>query len=313
MKSIAVDFGGTRIKIALVQDGQILARQTLDARSQGGLAARLDDVAAAVKGMAGAADNAAGVGVAFPGIVDASRQRILTSNGKYADAADVDLVGWAGKAFGRPAVVENDANAALMGEHAYGAGNGCGDLALMILGTGVGTAAMIGGRLLRGGHHQAGCLGGHITVNPRGRRCSCGNIGCLEAQASTWALPLMAKEAPGYAQSLLAHEDVVDFLALGRCQQQGDKLAAELLEECVLYWSAGLVNLIHAYDPARVVLSGGVMRYPGLFERITRRAGDLAWTPWGKVDFRLAAHPEDSVLLGLHALVAGTADGQKGR
>ena len=96
--------------------------------------------------------------------------------------------------------IENDARMALLGERHAGAAAGCDNVVMITLGTGIGGAAMIEGKLLRGKHAQAGCLGGHLPAKVGGRQCTCGAIGCLEAEASGWALPLWRPEWKGFAR-----------------------------------------------------------------------------------------------------------------
>jgi glucokinase len=90
---------------------------------------------------------------------------------KYKDAPKLDLAAWARNTFGLPLRIENDARMALMGEHYAGAGCGGANILMMTLGTGIGTAAILDGRLLRGVHGHAGCLGGHLTAKFDGRTC----------------------------------------------------------------------------------------------------------------------------------------------
>ncbi len=302
MKSISIDLGGTTIKLAVVEDGRVLKQQHMPAFSGKGLLKQLPGLEKKIREMADLR-TIDGMGIAFPGIVDPVAKRVLSINDKYADAGEMDLNGWCQEAFGLEMVLENDANAALAGELAYGAGKGCGDAVIMILGTGVGTAAAIGGHLLRSKHHQAGCLGGHIAVEMNGRPCTCGSRGCLEANASTWALPLLAREDPGFAESGLSTEDPIDYRALEIWYKKGDPLAVRLFDHSVMCWSTGIINLIHAYDPELVILSGGVMRFQELYDPIVHRVRELACTPWGEPEFRLAKNPEQSVVLGIHSLL----------
>ena len=92
---------------------------------------------------------------------------------------------------------------------------------MMTLGTGVGGAAMIGGRLLRGKHFQAGVLGGHLVADFEGRPCTCGGIGCVEAESSSWALPEICRATPGFEGSTLARRERLDFEALFACAARG--------------------------------------------------------------------------------------------
>ncbi|WZL77401.1 ROK family protein [Eubacteriales bacterium mix99] len=302
MKSVSIDLGGTTIKLAVVKDGSVLTQSHIPALSGEGLKERLPDLEKRIREMVDLR-TIDGMGIAFPGIVDPTGKRILSVNGKYTDAMKMDLDAWCQKTFGLEMILENDANAALAGELSYGAGRGYGDAVIMILGTGVGTAAAMGGHLLRSKHHQAGCLGGHIAVEVDGRPCTCGSRGCLEANASTWALPLLAREDPGFAESGLSRESTIDYLALETWYKRGDPLAIRLFNHSVKCWSTGIINLIHAYDPELVILSGGVIKFKELYEPIVRRVRKYAWTPWGEPEFRIAKDPEQSVVLGVHGLL----------
>lgn len=247
-----------------------------------------------------------GVGIAFPGIVDSKRKKILSTLDKYEDGMSTDMYAWCKEAFGLPLDVENDANAALIGEITNGSAKGETDAVLVTLGTGIGTAAMMGGKLIRGKHYQAGSLGGHMTVRVGGRRCVCGNIGCAEGCASTWSLPIIAREHPLFMRSGLHLEEVIDFMALFKWLERDDTLAQILFEEIMECWSAVIINMIHAYDPEVVILSGGVMKAGDKIALpLMEKVWDRAWSAWGKVRFCQSAAPQDSVLLGLDALLEG--------
>src|SRR5207248_2646529 len=153
---------------------------------------------------------------AFPCLIDPATQSICSTIDKYPDATQLDLKDWTRQQFALPLLLENDANAALAGEWQRGAGRGCRSVVLMTLGTGVGTSSVIDGVPLRGQHGQAGCLGGHMTIALDGPRCVCGNIGCVETQASTWALPKLAREQPDFERSALAQEEVIDYQTVFR-------------------------------------------------------------------------------------------------
>jgi glucokinase len=240
-----------------------------------------------------------GVAFSFCGLVDPVRRRITSTNAKYDDAPSIDLDAWARSEFDLPLRIENDARLALLGERQAGAAVGFDDIVMVTLGTGVGGAAMMGGRLVRGRHYQAGCLGGHLLARYGGRECTCGAKGCIEAEASTWALPEMCREHPAYAASPLAKLPKIDFAQLVRFAGEGDVCASDVFVHCVQVWSAGVVSLIHAYDPEVVVIGGGVMSaagriLPAISEYVRRRA----WTPWGQVQVRAASLGDTAALLG---------------
>jgi glucokinase len=181
---------------------------------------------------------------------------------------------------------------------------------MVTLGTGIGSEVLLEGKLLRGKHFQAGNLGGHFTVNHRGAICTCGNIGCMESEASTWRLPELIRNHPSYPSSSLQKETVLDYETLFRNAALKDSLAVEILEHCFSVWSAGIITMIHAYDPEIVILSGGIMKsasiiLPELQERVDR----YAWTPWGKVKLFEAENIDTAALYGGDYLVRSS--GQK--
>ncbi|MCC3376057.1 ROK family protein [Cohnella sp. REN36] len=305
--NVTIDFGGTNIKIGLIRDGEMLAKISIPARSGTGLLSRLPDVEEGIRRLLGEAGTSlaacGGIGIALPGIIDGEGKTLLSIKDKYTDALGFDFAGWSQERLGLPLVVENDARAALIGETAYGAARGERDAVLVIFGTGIGTAAMIGGRVLRGKHGQAGILGGHLTTDIYGERCNCGNPGCLEAQASHWGIPLRAAKLPGYADSALAAETDWGYASVLRASEEGDAFAARLEADLLRHWSAGIVNLIHAYDPEVVILSGGLMKSAArILSPLAEMVREQAWTPWGAPRFLAAGDPETSVLLGMSYL-----------
>src|SRR4051794_14409641 len=175
MITLAADFGGRRIKIGVVRDGSVVATQVVEAKSDQPLQSRLTQVAdewrqsCARAGLRPA--DCDGVAFAYPSIIDTENARILDHFGKFGDASQLDLPRWARETFNLPFAIDNDARMALIGEWRYGAGRDCSNVAIMTLGTGLGTSAVIEGKILRGVHGQAGILGGHLTLNYRGRAC----------------------------------------------------------------------------------------------------------------------------------------------
>ena len=301
MNTISIDLGGSRVKMGVVSNGKIVTSAMLESHSQAGLKPLLPKLEEVCKSWMGEYAVEA-VGFAFPSLVDAKKKKILGHNGKFPDYAEVDLERWAKEKLGLSMAIENDANAAALGEGSYGSAAGCENFVLMILGTGIGTAAVMDGKLIRGKHSQAGVLLGHTPLKVNGRPCAgCPGIGCAEAQASTWALKHMVEESS--LESPLKNEKQINFQVLQRYWEQNDPLAIELFEECCAYWANCLITLVYAYDPELIVLSGGVLGWgSALTERVTAIVKERAWTPWGKLNFKLAENPEASVLLGLHAL-----------
>jgi len=308
---LACDVGGTRIRLGLVREGQLLAEKEIDAEAKLGLASALKRIAKIVPPLcrkAGVPPRAlGGFGLAFPGLIEPRTGKILsTPAGKFDDAKNLNVPQMIGQRLGLPARVCNDANAALAGEWHAGAARGCRSAVMMTLGTGIGTSAIIDGVPLRGQHGQAGCLGGHLTANLDGQECLCGNRGCAESEASTWAVPAQARSHSNFAASRLARGKILDYAAVFRAAARGDKLAAELRDRAIRVWSVALVNLIHAYDPEMAVIGGGIMRSGAIIlPRLRRYVSQHAWTPWGKVKIKPAALGNHAGLLGVASWFAG--------
>lgn len=304
---VAIDLGGTIIKIGIVKGGKILSSATLPSNANKGLSYSLKTIEEIVKQLLkekGINKNAIeGVGIGFPGLVDSIKKQVISTNNKYNDANKIDFIKWAAESFDAPVFIENDARVALLGEWQYGAGKGIDNLVMMTLGTGVGSASIIEGELLIGKHFQAGCLGGHFTINVKGTPCSCGNIGCVEAEASTWRLSEIITSNPTYDQSAIAGK-VLDFEHIFKYAQQGDELSIEVRNKCIDVWGAGVVNLIHAYDPEAVIFGGGIMQSADVIVPIIKKkVNKQAWTPSAEVKIIPSQIPTKSALLGAYYLV----------
>lgn len=300
MRALAVDVGGTHVSCGVGDDDKLLDSISLESNSAGTLSDLLKKISQVLRSLlAQHGNNFEGIGFGFCGLVDGSAGKIVSTNHKYSDATKLDLVSWAREEFSLPLILENDSRMALLGERHSGAARNSDDVVMMTLGTGIGTAAIMGGRIVRGKHFQAGCLGGHFTVAPGGRLCSCGARGCFEAESSTFALPQVCKDWPGFHGSSLANQTKLDFLTLFRCADEGDSIAKKIRTKCIEIWAACALSLVHAYDPDRLILGGGIMNssYP-ILKAIEEHVHSYAWTPWGKVEVRAAELGSNAALFG---------------
>ena len=302
--SIGIDLGGTRIKIGLVAEGAVLSKRVLSANAAGGLQSNLDNLKNGINqlldesGLQVASLN--GIGLAFPGIVDPERKKILSTNDKYNDAVKIDMEAWIKNLWELPFFLDNDARMAAVGEWKFGAGQHTDNLVAMTIGTGIGTAAIIEGKLLRGKHFQAGCLGGHFSIQYNGRLCNCGNIGCAEAYGSSWSLKERLRTSPDAPESIPATAGVHDFASLFKAAKKNDPVARKIQQEYLDVWAATVINLIHAYDPDTVVLGGGVMNSPQeVIPYITNKVKNHAWCPWGEVQIEPSRLLSDAGILGV--------------
>ena len=309
MKALAVDIGGTHATCGLVEDDRILAHESVDLTGISSIREVLSRVGHVFQELIHrqslSSKDFQGIAVGFPGLVDSRIGRVVSTNKKYDDAPEVDFCAWSTEALGLPLRIENDARLALLGEVYGGAARGSGDVVMMTLGTGIGGVAMIEGKLLRGKHAQAGCLGGHIPVLFNGRPCTCGSIGCAEAEASGWSLPGIVRESPGFSESSLSRLSHVGFKQLFEEASRGDKVALAVRDRCLNIWAVDAVALIHAYDPEVIVIGGGVMESAGIIvPYIQSYVNKYAWTPWGKVQIRAAQLGNNAALIGSLPLVA---------
>ncbi len=302
---IGIDMGGTRIKIGLVSNGEILATSVIQSSAHVSLEERLKDIGEHVDQLLQKTQcTPTGLGIAFPGIVDTVGNKILSRYVKFPDAQRVNLSQWAQGRWGTPLVLENDARAALLGEWKFGAGKSCDNLVLITLGTGVGTAALINGRLLHGKHFLAGSLGGHMSINLNGDVCNCGNLGCVESEASTWALQKIAARYADFNDSVLAKEAELNFDLVFNAARNGDSTAIAIQDHALRAWSVAIINIIHAYDPERILIGGGIMRSKHLIvPYVQNMIKKDTWINDHVIDLVPAEHVEYAGILGMGHLI----------
>jgi glucokinase len=210
-----------------------------------------------------------------------------------------------------PAIVENDANAAAVGEMWQGAGRRYSHLVCVTLGTGVGGGIILDGKLWRGVDGSAGEIG-HIGVDPfAGVPCTCGSRGCLEVYASATAIVRMTRETqPRYPTSILHKVDTLTSERIYEAGLQGDELALEVLRRMGVYLGIGLASLVNLLNPEIIVIGGGVSYGWELFEKhmnqqVRERAFPL---PAQRVKITRAECGDDAGLLGA-ARLAFTREG----
>ncbi|MCD8165709.1 MAG: ROK family protein [Bacteroides sp.] len=299
MKNLVIDMGGTRLKIGLFADSELLQSAVVPACSQENFENTLRIIEQEAAKLLNSFSMAGieGIGLSIPGIVHTKENRVISINEKYNDSIHFDLNAWAKKRWNAKLSTENDARAALAGEWQYGAGKGTDNLVMMTLGTGIGGAALIEGKLLHGKHFQAGCLGGHFCIDFQGERCNCGNLGCVETKGSSWVLPSIAS-SKGYKA------DPIDFKSLFTELEQGHTKAREILQISMDAWGACAVNLTHVYDPEKIIIGGGVMKSKEIIlPHLRNWIKEYAWTPWGEVEVETAQLEDTAALYGMDYLL----------
>jgi glucokinase len=268
---LAIDIGGTKLALGLVDAaGKILARNEIPTHASEGpdrVLARLITLASAMLERAGAPHAVRRAGIACAGPLD--RQAGLVLNPPNLPGwTRIPLVNRVERALGLPAVLDNDANAAALGEFRYGAGRGARSLVYLTVSTGIGGGIILDGRLWRGLGNSAGEIG-HMTIDPDGPPCGCGNRGCLEALASGPAIARRAREAlQGGRPSRLRDLGEVTAPNVMRLAREGDALASEVWAVAVHALALGVGAAITILAPERVIIGGGVAQ-----------AGDMLFEP----------------------------------
>src|SRR5271163_3066250 len=268
--SIGVDLGGTNLRAAVI-DSQ---RNLLDKISgstdlAAGRDAVIDDMVSSIETLRArlGEHNLRGVGIGIPGFILIDKGLIIGSNNmpefeNYPVRDEIE------KRLGAKVILENDANAAALGEKWMGAGREVDDLVLLTLGTGIGGGIIIGGRVMRGKQGMAGELG-HITVVPNGNPCGCGNTGCLEKHASATAISVMSRLI-GLGPNLTS-EDVYN-LAVG-----GDDRAKAIFRSMGEALGIAIASLVNIFNFPLFLLSGGPLPAwdffaPAMIAEVKRRS-----------------------------------------
>ncbi len=302
--TIAIDLGGSVVKTGLFCNGSLLECAYLDSQLTLGLASNLSRIREQVDRLLElyeiVPEQLHGIGLAFPGLVNPLENRVISTNQKYDDACGYDLKAWMNRHWNAPFYMDNDARLAVVGEWCAGAAKGGHNVVMMTLGTGIGTGVIIDGKVLYGQHFQAGSLGGHFVVDYRGRLCSCGNRGCVEAQASSFFLPVIVRQHPDLPATFKKLADTISFKELFRLADIGDPDALLLRNQCLDVWSAAIITYIHAYDPEVVVMGGGVMKSAAvILPYVRKKVETYAWCPSEKVRIVSSQLADNAALFGL--------------
>jgi glucokinase len=255
---IGMDLGGTTFKaLAVTPDGSILGRTQADTRAQEGPQAVVQRMVAAIgqlqQEVAPAPWHLAAVGFGIPGIVDLSAG-IVRRSPNLPGWEDFDLSAALSQHLEVPVTIENDANAAVLGEAWLGAGRGTGHFLMLTLGTGVGGGAIIAGNILHGAHGYGGEVG-HTVVDPAGPLCQCGSYGCLEQFASGTAVARMAEP---YYGKVTAHD-------VALAAQRGEARAVEVYHQVGRYLGIACASLANLFNPECIAIGGGAARAFDLF------------------------------------------------
>jgi glucokinase len=262
----AVDLGGTYLRSALIDGSGTIHQQSKQPTPKGDSPDWVVNalVTAARNGSCNGGPPIVAASIMVPGTVDNKNATVvqapnLPSLTNYSLKTVLeDRLGW-------PVLLENDANAAAVGEMWLGAARGCRDVVSVTLGTGVGGGVILAGELWRGAHGSAGEIG-HTTVDPfSGLKCKCGNIGCLELFASATAIVRMTREQLARFPSSVLRSEELTAERVYDAGKADDELALSVFKKFGTYLGIGLANLINIIDPEIIVIAGGVVNGWTLF------------------------------------------------
>ncbi len=260
--SIGVDLGGTNLRAAAVdRAGNQLGKQAGAVHLRAGRDAVVSDIVTSIQALRErfGVEQLAGVGVAVPGFIRL-KEGVVANSANLPSLEGVPLRDEIQRKLGAPVILENDANAAALGEKWLGAGRDVDDLILLTLGTGIGGGIISGGRILRGHVGMAGEFG-HMTIIPNGNPCGCGNTGCLEKHASATAISVMARLLQ-LGEALTAEQ--VFRIATEDAGEDGRK-ATRIFELMGVALGIAIGNLVNIFNAPLYLLSGGPLPAWDLF------------------------------------------------
>lgn len=314
-----MDLGGSHITAAVIDEAgtrlAIVRRPLPAALTPESVLTAIGDTIAAALAMGGS--QVEGIGLGIPGLIDARTGTSLFSpNFGWRGVPVVEPIA---QRFGLPVFMDNDVRCATVAEARFGAGRGAKNLICITVGTGIGSGIMVDGRMLLGASGATGEIG-HMTVEPDGPRCRCGNRGCVEALAAAPAIVRRAREvmaraaaqgqATLLAQRTCGDSDAVDAALVARVAQAGDRLAREVITDAARFLGIAIANVANLINPSLVVLGGGVsLAGPLWFETVEQTVRTRAMPVQG-ADARivLAQLGTDAGVVGAAALVFVAAE-----
>jgi len=275
--------GGTFIKAALVNRwGHILAKLKRPTEASRGRRQIIDNISSTVRTLEAnplSRGRVSAVGIGVPGIID-FRKGVVSVSPNFPGWKNFPIQKMLSKRIRPPLFLENDANVAALGEKWMGAARDAEDFCFITLGTGVGGGLILGGKIWHGADGMAGEIG-HMTIDPNGPRCGCGNRGCLEVYASANALQRMVLEACAAGRTSRFFRNFrpsqINGESVHRAAQKGDRISREAFARVGSALGIGISNLINLLNLEKVVLGGGLSAawrffIPALREEVRRRA-----------------------------------------
>jgi glucokinase len=292
-----VDIGGTKVAVGMVnEDGRVLAKREMPTDSEGGYEKFLNGIVTMLREVSTLArEPITGVGIGSTG-------PLYAFTGEFGDVNFFPK--WKGqnpvrdlqRTFRVDVAMENDGDAAALGEAGWGAGRGKKNLIYVTVGTGIGVGILLDGKLYRGVDDFHPEIGHHL-VDPSGPLCDCGFRGCWESMC---AGPAMAKWFLSNAPAEYSRPSPLNAKTICELAQKGDTWARRAVEHEARYLGLGLANLVTMFVPEMIILGGSVMKSAALFLEEIRRiiASSCRLVPFEKTQLALASLGEDTNLIG---------------
>ncbi len=296
MNVLAVDIGGTSIKICMSDNtGNTSEFKEFDSEAEKGGQHLVDNL---IQIILGAYTGFDAIGISTASQVNSEEGSIIYANENFPNYTGMNLKAIFEDKFGVPVKVENDVNAAALGEKYFGAGKKFNDFLCLTYGTGIGGAIVIDSTVYRG---LNGCAAefGHMILHPGGKKCTCGCVGCYEMYGSTTALVKKALELDNkYVNGRKIFEGL----------EQGDVKLEQVLHDWVLEVAYGLVSLTHIFNPPAIIIGGGVMEQERLVSLVSTKVKELIVSSFSDVEIVSASLGNKAGLFGAAALHLPTKD-----
>jgi glucokinase len=290
MKILAVDIGGTSIKMCMADEkGNASEYKEFDSEAEKGGQYLVDNI---MKKILGTYTEFEAIGISTASQVNSEEGSIIYANENFPSYTGMKIKAIFEAKFGVPVKVENDVNAAALGEKNFGAGKKFNDFLCLTYGTGIGGAIVIDSTVYKGLNGGAGEFG-HLILHPGGEKCNCGCVGCYEMYGSTTAL---VKKALELDKNYINGRRIFEGL------EQGDVKLEQVLNDWVLEVAYGLVSLTHIFNPPAIIIGGGVMEQERLIAMVTSKAKELMLKSFSNVEILRASLGNKAGLLGAASL-----------
>ncbi len=309
--AIGVDLGGTNIKIGLVtKTGEIINKVSVESKANKGPKAVIKQIEYGINRLTELEKrDILGIGIGAPGSVTL-KKGIVENPPNFTDWGKVALGSILKKRLKTEVFVENDANAAAIGELIFGAGKKLKSFIMITLGTGLGGGIIIDGKIYRGDTGAAGELG-HVIIDYKGNKCNCGSIGCVEAYTGNnyfidWVKPELEKHPSSLVYKYIENDiHKLSPFSIHQAAEDGDYFAIDCIKQLGRYVGYGLVSAINILDISNVIIGGGVAGFGNiLFDEILRTVNERILTPKkGKIKIIPAMFKNNAGIIGASALV----------